>query len=203
MRAQRSNRGVSRGFCGVVELALEWLASYPPPMTQITCPCRKSADKPLSYAECCEPYVTGQAKAPSAEALMRARYSAFAMGKIDYLIDTVAPEERSDIERGSLEAWSRESEWHGLDIVETVEGRPGNKTGIVEFVAHFTRAGDEREAHHERSTFRYDDKDACWYFVDGARPKGRTIVKGAQIGRNDPCSCGSGKKYKKCCGAAA
>ena len=29
----------------------------------------------------------------------------------------------------------------------------------------------------------------------------RTIVKGKKIGRNDPCPCGSGKKYKKCCGA--
>lgn len=28
----------------------------------------------------------------------------------------------------------------------------------------------------------------------------KTIVKGAKIGRNDPCPCGSGKKYKKCCG---
>ena len=29
----------------------------------------------------------------------------------------------------------------------------------------------------------------------------RTVVKGEKIGRNDPCPCGSGKKYKKCCGA--
>lgn len=192
-----------RGKGKVLPLLRGLLAGYLRSMTQITCPCRKTAEKTLPFADCCEPYLTGSAKAPSAEALMRARYSAFATGKIDYLIDSVAPEARGDIERGSLEAWARESEWHGLDIVETVEGRPGNKTGIVEFVAHFTRAGDEREAHHERSTFRFDDKDQCWYFIDGARPKGRTIVKGPQIGRNDPCSCGSGKKYKKCCGAAA
>ncbi|MEA4816876.1 MAG: SEC-C metal-binding domain-containing protein [Lachnospiraceae bacterium] len=31
--------------------------------------------------------------------------------------------------------------------------------------------------------------------------KSRTLVKGEKIGRNDPCPCGSGKKYKKCCGA--
>ncbi|MDO4632609.1 MAG: SEC-C metal-binding domain-containing protein [Eubacteriales bacterium] len=30
--------------------------------------------------------------------------------------------------------------------------------------------------------------------------RANTIVKGAKIGRNDPCPCGSGKKYKKCCG---
>lgn len=31
--------------------------------------------------------------------------------------------------------------------------------------------------------------------------KSGTIVKGPKVGRNDPCPCGSGKKYKKCCGA--
>ena len=30
-----------------------------------------------------------------------------------------------------------------------------------------------------------------------------TVVKPAKVGRNDPCPCGSGKKYKKCCGANA
>ncbi len=171
-------------------------------MTLTTCPCRKTASTPLSYAECCQPYIEGTAKAPTAEALMRARYSAFSVGKIDYLIDSVAPEASDGMERGSLEAWARESDWHGLDIVETVDGQPGDATGIVEFVAHFSRAGS-REEHHERSTFRFGKPGDCWYFVDGGKPRGKTVVKGAQIGRNDPCSCGSGKKYKKCCGAAA
>ena len=30
--------------------------------------------------------------------------------------------------------------------------------------------------------------------------KSKTVVKGKKIGRNDPCPCGSGKKYKHCCG---
>jgi len=171
-------------------------------MTLQTCPCRKTAATPISYADCCQPFVEGTDKAPSAEALMRARYAAFAVGKIDYLIETVAPEARDGMERGSLEAWSRESEWHGLDIVETVDGKAGDQAGIVEFIAHFSRAGT-REDHHERSRFRFDDAAQCWYFVDGGKPRGKTIVKGEQPGRNDPCSCGSGKKYKKCCGTAA
>ena len=166
------------------------------------CPCRKTASARLSYAECCQPYVEGRAQAPSAEALMRARYSAFAVGAIDYLVETVAPEARSDMDRGSLEAWSRESDWLGLDIVETVEGKPGDSKGVVEFTAHFSRGG-QREAHVERSTFRFDTMGGRWYFVDGAKPKGKTVVKGAQVGRNDPCPCGSGKKFKKCCGAVA
>ena len=171
-------------------------------MTLTICPCRQTASTQLSYAECCQPYVEGRAQAPSAEALMRSRYSAFAVGAIDYLIETVAPEARSDMDRGSLEVWSRQSQWHGLDIVDTVEGQPGDAGGFVEFIAHFTRNGT-REAHHERSIFRFDTKASRWYFVDGGTPKGKTVVKGVQAGRNDPCPCGSGKKFKKCHGAAA
>ena len=192
-------RETRKGKVGVASRTLTGLSAR---MTLQTCPCRKTASTPISYAECCEPYLTGKAKAPTAEALMRARYSAFAVGNIDYLVDSVAPEARDDMERGALEAWARESEWHGLDIVETVDGQPGDKAGIVEFIAHFSRNG-AREAHHERSNFRFGAPGECWYFVDGGKPRGKTVVKGAQPGRNDPCTCGSGKKYKKCCGAAA
>lgn len=171
-------------------------------MTLQTCPCRKTAAAPLSFAECCQPVLERRAKAASAEALMRARYSAFAVGDINFLVESVAPEAREGMERGSLEAWSRESEWLGLDILDTVAGQPGDATGVVEFIAHYSRGGS-REAHHERSTFRHGAPGDCWYFVDGEKPRGKTVVKGAQPGRNDPCSCGSGKKYKKCCGAAA
>jgi SEC-C motif-containing protein len=167
-------------------------------MEQMTCPCRKTAEKPIPYAACCQSYVEGKAAAPTAEALMRARYSAFAVGNIDYLVETVAPEQRHDMDRGALQAWSKESSWDGLDIVETVDGKESDTTGIVEFVAHFTRART-REAHHERSNFRKED--GRWYFVDGAKPKGKPVVKTMDVGRNDPCPCGSGKKFKKCCGA--
>ena len=167
-------------------------------MEQKTCPCHKTAETPLAYAACCQPYVEGKAQAPTAEALMRSRYSAFAVGNIDYLVETVAPEQRHDIDRGSLLAWSKESTWDGLDIVDTVDGKAGDSTGIVEFIAHFTRAR-MHEAHHERSTFRKEN--GRWYFVEGAKPKGKPVVKEQNIGRNDPCPCGSGKKYKKCCGA--
>lgn len=37
--------------------------------------------------------------------------------------------------------------------------------------------------------------------ITKAFKKSKTVVKEVRIGRNDPCPCGSGKKYKKCCGA--
>jgi preprotein translocase subunit SecA len=41
-------------------------------------------------------------------------------------------------------------------------------------------------------------------FKSAQRQKPQTMVrKGEKVGRNDPCPCGSGKKYKKCCGSAA
>jgi SEC-C motif-containing protein len=171
-------------------------------MDLTTCPCRQTSSTPRSYAECCQPFIEGKAAAPSAEALMRSRYSAYAVGAIDYLVETVAPEARHDLDRASLETWARDSKWTGLDIVETSEGQPGDKTGIVEFIARFTRE-NAPQSHHERAVFRYDEPGHRWYFVDGAKPKGKPIVKEVQVGRNDPCPCGSGKKYKKCHGAAA
>ncbi len=171
-------------------------------MTQSICPCRKTSDQKLAYAACCQPFIEGKAPAPTAEALMRSRYSAFAVGAIPYLAQTVAPESRHDMDMDSLERWSKESEWLGLDIVETEGGQPGDGLGIVEFNAHFKREGTE-ESHLERSSFRFDQKDKCWYFVDGGKPKGKTVVNTQKVGRNDPCPCGSGKKFKKCHGVAA
>jgi len=90
----------------------------------------------------------------------------------------------------------------GLDILSTEQGEAGDATGFVEFVAHFIL--DERSARIANAPlFRFDAGDGRWYFVDEANRKPVPIVKGAQPGRNDPCPCGSGKKYKKCCGAAA
>ena len=98
--------------------------------------------------------------------------------------------------------WSSQSQWQGLDIISAEQGQAGDKQGFVEFVAHFVMDGETR-AHRERSLFRFDEADGRWYFVEEANRKPAPIVKGDQPGRNDPCPCGSGKKYKKCCGAAA
>ncbi len=133
---------------------------------------------------------------------MRARYSAFALGKIDFLLDSLAPESRYDFDRKAVAHWSSQSQWQGLDIISAEQGQAGDKQGFVEFVAHFVMDGETR-AHRERSLFRFDEADGRWYFVEEANRKPAPIVKGDQPGRNDPCPCGSGKKYKKCCGAAA
>jgi SEC-C motif-containing protein len=133
---------------------------------------------------------------------MRSRYTAYALGRIDYLQDTLAPEHRASFDRKAAGGWSKKSQWLGLDIEATENGQPGDAQGHVEFTAHYVGEG-VRQAHRERALFRFDEADRRWYFVEGETRKSPPIVRQARPGRNDPCSCGSGKKYKKCCGAAA
>ena len=158
------------------------------------CPCSSG----LAFEVCCGPYLAGTRVPPSAEALMHSRYSAFAAANIDYLEETLLPETRSDFDRAGAGEWARSSEWTGLQIRAVEGGGEADTEGHVEFVACFRQNGKD-QVHHETGYFR--KRDGCWWYVDGVRgTRPRHVVK---VGRNDPCTCGSGKKYKKCCGAAA
>lgn len=158
------------------------------------CPC--GSEK--SYADCCEPLISGEQPAQSAEALMRSRYSAYVKYAIDYLCDTLHPEKQSDFNRKESEQWASQSEWISLEILRTENGMPQDQSGIVEFIARF-RKKDKTINYHEVAEFI--KKDNRWYFWDSMVPKiEQSIRNGPKIGRNDPCVCGSGKKYKKCCG---
>lgn len=157
------------------------------------CPCGSGRD----FEACCGPIIAG-AEAPTAEALMRARYTAFSSGALDYLHSTLAPEAREDYSPEETEKWARESQWRGLEILSTEAGGEGDEIGVVEFIARY-RVGGKDFAHHELSRFRREE--GRWAYVDGLIPKPKQRIVETKIGRNDPCPCGSGKKYKKCCGA--
>ncbi|UPT75300.1 MAG: YchJ family protein [Elusimicrobiota bacterium] len=162
--------------------------------TATACPCGTKKN----FSECCEPHISGKTPAPTAEALMRARYSAYATGKIDFIEKTHAPESRADFDRKASEKWAKDSQWRGLHVIATKGGGPGDATGIVSFIAGFAQNGQDYE-HHEIATFRKEG--ATWFFVDGKSPKAETVVNtGPDVGRNDPCHCGSNKKFKKCHG---
>lgn len=153
-----------------------------------------------SFETCCQPFHDGSKNPPTAEALMRARYCAFVVGNVDYVINTHDPKKRSDVSRKSIEEWSSESDWHGLEVISTVYGQAEDFKGNVTFVAHFTHEGERRE-HRESAQFRRVGPN--WYFVDSKIRYGDPAVRSEdKVGRNDPCPCDSGKKYKKCCGAA-
>lgn len=149
----------------------------------------------------CTPFIRGEQMPSTAAELMASRYVAYTLAEIDYILETHHPTKRDDADRDSTKQWAESAEWLGLEIVDTVAGGPDDDTGIVEFIARYAVNG-QQAAHHERSEFR--KVDGRWYFYDGEMVKPKPVVREApKVGRNEPCPCGSGKKFKKCHGAAA
>jgi len=158
------------------------------------CPCNSGKN----FGECCEPIISGREKAKTAEALMRARYTSYVTGDIHFLKKSSTKAVQDEFDEEASRAWSAVAEWHGLEIIRTEGGTARHKKGVVEFRALYT-ANDEFCNHHEVSTFEKDEEG--WKFADGELVGEQPIVREEpKVGRNDPCPCGSGKKYKKCCG---
>ncbi len=163
----------------------------------MTCPCGKGE----SIETCCGPYIEGKKRPETAEALMRSRYTAFATGNVDYIIETHDPERRGDIDEGSTADWAKNSEWLGFELVSSEAGGESDNAGVIEFVARYKVKGVTIN-HRERAVFR--KAGDRWVFVDGQIKNGPPVRRNEpRVGRNEPCPCGSGKKYKRCHGAAA
>jgi SEC-C motif domain protein len=163
------------------------------------CPCGSEID----LVNCCLPILEGKKQASTAEELLRARYTAFTRGAIDFIIGTHHSKTQHEIKREEIEEWSKNSDWIGLKIVQSEAGKATDEKGVIIFGAQYRdRADGKTHDHWERSEF--EKENGQWKFFDAqglkAGPFRRTEPK---IGRNDPCKCGSGKKYKKCCGASA
>ncbi|MEU0693915.1 YchJ family metal-binding protein [Streptomyces niveus] len=114
---------------------------------------------PASYGECCGRFHAATAAAPTAERLMRSRYSAFAVGNEPYLLTSWHPATRPS--RVDLDPAMR---WARLEILATTEGSAFHTTGTVTFRARYTRRGEEG-ALHERS--RFERHDGAWVYVEG------------------------------------
>lgn len=124
---------------------------------------------------------------------MRSRYSAFALRKTAYILETQSDQATS---QAALEKDLSETRYTNLIVIETKRGRPNDDTGEVTFVAAYRPApasADERASQiHECSQFA--KIDGRWIYTTGKH------LPAYQTGRNEPCWCGSGKKTKKCCG---
>ncbi len=137
----------------------------------------------LNYAQCCQPLHQGHA-ASSPQALMRSRYCAFALGKADYLSASWHHSQRP----ASLSLDPNE-QWLALEIMSS---ETNGDTGAV----HFRATSKDRNGFtilEERS--RFVREQGHWFYLDGT-PSSTPL----KPGRNDPCPCGSAKKFKKCCG---
>jgi SEC-C motif-containing protein len=159
----------------------------------MTCACG-SKNK---YDDCCGQYITGKKNAPTAEALMRSRYTAYTKHEIDYIERTHDPASREQFDREMAKTWAEQTDWQSLEIKATTGGGPDDLEGTVEFVARF-KAADQEQLHHEQSIFQ--KKDGVWFYIDGKTVRAPVTRSAPKVGRNDACTCGSGKKYKKCCG---
>jgi SEC-C motif-containing protein len=111
------------------------------------CPCGGGA-----YPLCCERWHRGET-APSAELLMRSRYSAYVLGLHDYLLATWHPGD--------------DARWLGLDVRSAQEH---GDEATVEFVARYRTAG---RAHRLHETSRFLREDGRWFYLDGTFPEGR------------------------------
>lgn len=117
------------------------------------CPCLSG----LPYAECCELQHRGVNVAPTAEQLMRSRFSAFAVGDVDYLLASW----HSSTRPASLQL-DETLRWYRLDIIDRDGGGPLDARGEIEFEAYW-RSPDGRGSQRERSLFVRDD--TTWYYV--------------------------------------
>ena len=132
----------------------------------------------------------------TAEELMRARYHAYETCNMEFIKESHDPDNTEGIDWAECEKWARESQWLGLEIISTTKGGEDDKDGIVEFKATYIENG-KTIVHHERSYFV--KKNGVWFYQKWL-PITSTRINENRVGRNDPCPCGSGKKYKKCCG---
>lgn len=174
----------------------------------LACPCQinptvsaTTATTLLSYENCCQKYHDNIGKregikAVSAERLMRSRYSAFVLVKTDYIVKTTVPSQQMLLDTQSIESWAKETDWAGLQMVEHTP-KLGKRHAQVEFKAFYT-TDNGYQAHHELSTFvkimdkSVDKQNERWYFLDP--------TVSVSVTQKQPCICGSGEKFKRCCG---
>lgn len=110
------------------------------------------------FQECCEPFINGTKKAPTALVLMQSRYSAYATIQADYLLATTHISERNYHSKSEILNWAKSNQWLKLEIINATEN-------TVEFKAHFLDEKLQKQIHHELSTFKLEN--GSWFYVDG------------------------------------
>lgn len=144
----------------------------------MTCPCQSGQ----AYADCCEPLHRGAAAA-SPQALMRSRYSAFVLGLDEYIQRSWHASTRPAPGNSAGEQWKR---------LEVMAAETTGEQGTVQFRA---TASEQGRWFCLEECSRFVREGGHWFYVDGDC---RTVRLAP--GRNDSCPCGSGRKFKKCCG---
>ncbi|PPD04852.1 MAG: zinc chelation protein SecC [Methylobacter sp.] len=160
-------------------------------MTSQPCPCGSKLD----YSACCGRYHSSAAVPETAEALMRSRYSAYVLNNSRYLLATWS----ANTKPNAIDFSKDTAVWQALEIHKTQKGGAQDSKGVVEFKAYFLQDG-EQQVLHEIS--RFQKLGGRWFYLDGIiKTLGKTTGSTVNLGKNAACPCGSGKKFKRCCGA--
>lgn len=112
----------------------------------------------VSFEDCCQVYIKGIQKAPTAETLMRSRYSAYAVRDADYLVATTHSSTRKLHRKEDILEWSKSNHWIQLEVLASTET-------IVKFKAHYLDFQGKAKVHEEHSTFILENGN--WFYVDG------------------------------------
>ena len=153
------------------------------------CPCGSQK----TYELCCELFIEKKQIPQTPEQLMRSRYTAYSLAKIDYIKSTMRGKPLIGFNESEAKKWASEVTWTGLKIIQSYVETP--KKGFVEFLATFME-DKQLDTIHELSEFHQENN--VWFYVDGQNKQAPLKNKKQKIMRNSPCPCGSGKKFKNC-----
>ncbi len=118
------------------------------------CPCGGA----LNLEHCCFPYIYGGVVVPTAEKLMRSRFTAYCLQNAEYLFNTTHVSQKKYTNKSDILAWAKLNTWQKLEIIDFSDN-------MVEFKAYYLDEYQKPQIHHEKSTF-INFQDA-WYYVDG------------------------------------
>jgi SEC-C motif-containing protein len=147
----------------------------------------------VKYNSCCQPYHDDTNRPDTAEQLMRSRFTAYAMRNTDYLLKTWDTSKRPD----EIDFSKEGVVWTKLEIVSTKKGKATDSKGLVEFKAYYE---SDNEEYVMKEMSRFKKQVGQWLYLDGLVSSVGKVGQQTNQGKNAPCSCGSGKKFKRCCG---
>lgn len=159
------------------------------PQRGLPCPCGSGQ----LFEACCEPILTGRSQAATAEQLMRARFTAHVAHDFEFLHRSY----RATADKPYIPEEGEPSvTWTKL-VVHSHEVTDNPEKAFVDFSAYGTEGGVEKVLHEKAEFLRINGR---WLYTREAR-LGPAPYKAAapKVGRNEPCPCGSGRKYKQCC----
>lgn len=147
-----------------------------------------------TYTDCCGRFHSGEQTPDTAEQLMRSRFSAYVSRNVDYLLASWDQSKRP----ATIDFSKETAHWQSLEIINCKKGGTKDSKGIVEFKAFYCQDGVDCFMHE---ISRFVKNDHRWLYLDGVIKAAGKVDTHSNTGRNALCSCGSGKKFKRCCGS--